>query len=131
MTGAELNNVTGKFFKLFKILKFNNKRFYVYIYVYFFFTGILQQILRMLAVLNVSHKEVKQRLKKLEDVIKTFCAQKISNLENEDLEIIKQFLPLETIDTVRKFEEALRTKEIAIQFVSLQILLIIINLYKT
>ncbi|XP_067207672.1 uncharacterized protein [Linepithema humile] len=78
-------------------------------------TEMLQQILRMLAVLNVLHKEVKQRLKKLEDVVKTSYPQRASNL-HQDCKIMKEFLPFTTNDAVREFDKVLRTKKIAVQF---------------
>nr|XP_012217414.1 PREDICTED: uncharacterized protein LOC105669186 [Linepithema humile] len=79
-------------------------------------TEMLQQILRMLAVLNLSHKEVKQRLKKLEVVVKTSYPQRASDL-HQDCEIMKEFLPFTTIDAVQEFDKVLlRTKEIAVQF---------------
>ncbi|XP_067214409.1 uncharacterized protein [Linepithema humile] len=75
----------------------------------------LSKALRMLVVLNVSHKEVEQRLKKLEDVVKTSYPQRASDL-HQDCEIMKEFLPFTTIDAVREFDKVLRTNEIAVQF---------------
>jgi len=77
--------------------------------------GTLKELLRMQAASNLNIKDVKQRLIRLEDTIKS-CA---FNLLDNDDSFITQFLPLGTIDNIKEVEAILKTSnESVIQFVS-------------
>lgn len=80
-----------------------------------YITETLQQILRMLAVLNIKMRDLKERLIKLEDIMKN----RVQNPSEFDDSIIAEFLPLTTIEQIKKFDSLLRTTNEAVtQFVS-------------
>jgi len=77
--------------------------------------GTLKELLRMQAASNLNIKDVKQRLIRLEDTIKS---RALNLLDNDD-SFIAQFLPLGTVDNIKEVESILKTSnESVTQFVS-------------
>lgn len=71
-------------------------------------------MLRMQATANIILKDIKQRVTKLEDVLKN---RTLHMSENSGL--IAQFLPFATIKDIKEFESVLKTTDEAVtQFVS-------------
>jgi len=69
----------------------------------------------MQAASNLNIKDVKQRLIRLEDTIKSHA---LNLLDNDD-SFIAQFLPLGTVDNIKEVESILKTSnESVTQFVS-------------
>lgn len=82
-----------------------------------FITDSLKQILRSQVASNVILQDLKQRMSRIEDAIKS----RAPVLKNND-SLIAEIIPLQTVENIKDFELLLReTEEAVTQFVSLYI----------
>jgi len=74
-----------------------------------------KKLLRMHATLNVTLRDMNQRLQKLENGRTEHALNSVANNDN----LIAHFLPLDTVEAIKQFDFLLKsTEEAVIQFVS-------------
>lgn len=120
-------NIQGTFLNNFNVN--SCKIFLSFIYTYEIandITETLNQIKRMVAISNVTLRNNTERLRKLEDAIRSHILQQ--PMQNDD-NYIAEFFPLKIIDDITNIENILKSNEEAVtQFVSFYIIVYILYL---